>query len=634
MRRFRGAALLFCLIAVVAAIVPTGAGASSRVRLRSSAARFASSSALVRRPSAGQRISFQVYLGFRDRAGAERLLRHVSNPDSRTYTNYLSPQAFRTRFSRSSADLATVRSWLESQGLRVTGGPASRLWLDATGTTAQIDRTFGVRLGYYRTAQGVVRAPDRAPAIPSSLRGLVRGVDLIRTKIHRAALPPPPGGRDGRPCSQFWGRRVSTNTPKAYGDHQPLFVCGYTPQQLQGAYGMRSAINSGTDGSGTTVAILGSFGSPTMQQDLDKYSQRHGLPQQTITQVVDPTDPGWPVSYQQGWWFEQVLDIQAVHSMAPGADIFYRGTANPYFSTSRKAFAEIVDGHLADIVTNSWGIAGEVLSGTQVNLWHDLFVEAGGIGIGTYFSSGDCGDNLDPDGLCGGAGYRTVDYPTSDPAVTSVGGTSLGVGPTDNWLFELGWGTTASEDTGSRWAPKPPGVYIFGSGGGTSRIFSEPGYQNPVVPEKLSAWWGGANRVVPDIAAVGDPYTGFINGMTQRFPGGDHYAEYASGGTSLSSPLMAGMMALADDAAGFAHGFANPALYGLAGTSAFHDVVTPHHLQALVRTRFVNGLNAKDGVLWGLRTMNQTGTLHTRPGYDDVTGNGTPNGQQFLNALS
>jgi subtilase family serine protease len=124
-------------------------------------------------------------------------------------------------------------------------------------------------------------------------------------------------------------------------------------------------------------------------------------------------------------------------------------------------------------------------------------------------------------------------------------------------------------------------------------------------------------------------------GQTQTFPDGTvKYSEYRIGGTSLSSPLFAGIMALADQLAGHAHGFANPALYAAAGSSAYRDVTDPASTVAVVRVDYINGVDAADGTRITLRTMNQTGTLHTLTGYDDVTGVGSPNGLAFLAALN
>ena len=156
------------------------------------------------------------------------------------------------------------------------------------------------------------------------------------------------------------------------------------------------------------------------------------------------------------------------------------------------------------------------------------------------------------------------------------------------------------------------------------------------MPNRIARYFGGrAGRAVPDVATVGDPNTGMLVGQTQTFPDGTtQYSEYRIGGTSLSSPLFAGIMALADQAGGTRHGFANPLFYSRAGTSVFKDIVNPSGPLADVRNDFANGVDATDGVSTSLRSFNTTGTIATRPGYDDVTGVGTPNGQQFLNGIA
>jgi subtilase family serine protease len=145
---------------------------------------------------------------------------------------------------------------------------------------------------------------------------------------------------------------------------------------------------------------------------------------------------------------------------------------------------------------------------------------------------------------------------------------------------------------------------------------------------------GGAGRVLPDIAMDGDPNTGILVGETQTFPNGKrHYAEARYGGTSLSSPLFAGVMALADQSAGFAHGFVNPSLYALAGTPALRDIAPAGSTLAEVRRDFVNGVNSKRGYTVSLRTLDRDSSLRSAPGYDNVTGVGSPNGAAFINAL-
>jgi subtilase family serine protease len=317
--------------------------------------------------------------------------------------------------------------------------------------------------------------------------------------------------------------------------------------------------------------------------------------------------------------------------MAPGAHVLYVGGEDCFDENLIEAVNRIVDGNLAQIITNSYGNYGEAEDAALLQAWTDTFRPAALEGIGVYFSSGDNGDEI------ANIGFAAPDFPASHPLVTAVGGTSLGVGKDDNYLFQTGWGTTTSTLTSGAWAPAPPGDYLYGAGGGTSRLFAEPDYQKPVVPKKLANanHGNGGGRVVPAVSLVGDPQTGMLVGQTQTFPDGTvRYSEYRLGGTSLSSPLMAGVMALADQRVGRRHGFANPALYGRYGTAAYRDVVAPLAPIAVVRNDFVNSVDPSEGTTTKLRTFDQTGTLPTTPGYDNVTGVGTPNGQQFLDALA
>jgi subtilase family serine protease len=312
--------------------------------------------------------------------------------------------------------------------------------------------------------------------------------------------------------------------------------------------------------------------------------------------------------------------------MAPGANIVFVGAPNS-FQDLDAALNHVVDRGLAQIVTNSYGFNTELLPPGYILPVEDTILQGVVEGIGIYFSSGDNSDESLVEG------YITTDWPASSPFVTAVGGTSLAVGASNNYLFETGWGSTTSSWTGSAWSPAPPGDWLYGSGGGVSRIFAEPAYQVGVVPGSVFAAQHRTGRAVPDISAVGDPNTGYLIGETQTFPDGSvKYSEYRIGGTSLSSPLIAGIMALCDQAAGSPHGFANPLFYSFAGTAAFTDIVDPASTVAVVRTNYNNGVDVTAGLSYRLRTMNQTLSLDTTPGWDNVTGLGTPT-SSFLSSV-
>ncbi|HEY5001244.1 MAG TPA: S8 family serine peptidase, partial [Candidatus Cryosericum sp.] len=212
-------------------------------------------------------------------------------------------------------------------------------------------------------------------------------------------------------------------------------------------------------------------------------------------------------------------------------------------------------------------------------------------------------------------GYATPDWPASSPWVTAVGGTSLAINSAKTRVFETGWGTSDySCDTGTLATTRTG--WLYGSGGGVSMLFAKPWYQSGL---------GLTGRGVPDVAALGDPQTGLLIGQTQTFPDGVYYDEYRVGGTSLSSPIFAGLMALAQQKADRAFGFANPAFY--AKPRAFYDVISVK--TAVARRNFVNSVDASAGTVDRLRTFDDysgSPTQHTNAGWDNVTGLGVPNG--------
>jgi subtilase family serine protease len=612
-------------------------------------------------------VQLTVVLNLRDPQGAAQLAAAVSDPANRSYGHYLTPDAFRARFAPTGSDVAKVTRWLTHAGLRVTDVPGNHRWVTVTGTVAQAERAFGTSIDTFSVNGGTATAPASAAKVPAYVAGLVAGVDGLtsQTRLNAPTLagkststkgtatiknaattvtakaPPAPAFVNGRPCSSYYGQKTATTLPKAYGKKQPYAPCGYVADQLRGAYGTSNLIAKGISGSGVTVAIVDAYASPTILSDANTYASMHGQQPFTKGQFTQVTPAHYRYGYydkvngdqcgEQGWYGEESLDVEAVHSMAPAANVLYVAGRSCTDQDLIGALNTIIDKHLAQIISDSWGGVGEPDPATQgalLKAYQQTFVQAVLQGIGVFFSSGDGGDEVD------NTGVRTVDFPASDPWVTAVGGTSLAVGSNDNYQWETGWGTSKSVLTSGTWSPAPPGNHLYGAGGGTSQLFDQPGYQKGVVPASISKYFKGhTGRAVPDIAALADPSTGMLIGQTQAFPDGtSKYSEYRIGGTSLACPLMAGIEALSDQAFGRAHGFANPAIYQLAGTSAVRDVV-PQGTHAVVRVDFANAVDPSGGVIYSLRTLDQTESIFTRKGYDDVTGIGTPNGVAYVNGL-
>ncbi len=611
--------------------MPAVAAPSDRATMAGSVPAWATSANFKGAVAATDSIGFRVYLGWSDPAAVEALAIAVSDPASSAYGNYLTPQQFRQQFAPSQASVGAVKSWLSSQGFSIVYTPMNNHYVEVEGTVAQASATFNTGFGYYDHAGLTLRSPSSELSVPSSVASLVSGVvgldesaALVHTDIaHDPGAAPPAAFVTGTPCSTYWGEKQAVGFTNPYGAGTlPYAPCGYTPQQIKGGYGI-----SGFDGAGQTVAIIDAYAAPTILQDANQWSDNRGLPEfkgSQLTQVVAPGTFHHPESggknkqNPQGWYGEETLDVESVHGMAPAANVVFIGAPNN-FQDLDAALNHLVDRHLAQIVSNSYGFNTEDLPFGFIKPYEDTILQGAAEGIGIYFSSGDNSD----ESLA--TGTITTDWPASSPFVTAVGGTSLAVGATNNYLFETGWGTRTSSWSGTAWG-KVPGAWLYGAGGGVSRLFAEPKYQLGVVQPSVFTAQGRTGRAVPDIAALGDPNTGYIVGETQTFPDGSvKYDEYRLGGTSLSSPIMAGIMALADQKAGRVHGFANPFLYMKASSGAFNDIVNPSSTVAVVRTNFNNGVDASAGLSYRLRTMNQTLSLMTTTGYDDVTGLGTPN---------
>ncbi len=658
-RRAASAAVASGALAIGSFALAVPAHASARSAIAGTLPSWAVASARLRaQPVTPGTVTARVYLAG-NTAGLTAFATAVSTPGTRQYRHFLSPAALQARFGTRPGQLAKIESWLRAAGLRIAGvsNHVAGGYVEVRGPAAAAARAFDVTFGRYKLAgQGVVRAPEQAATAPAgvaryvlTITGLSSAREQMRPMTARPGKLPPPGAgyKIGRPCSSYYGQKVAVSKPKAYGAHQPWVLCGYTPRQLRSAYGVTA---SGETGAGQTVAVVDAYASPTMLADANAYARAAG---------DRPFRPGQyrqylPSAFRQagpskcdaaGWYGEESLDVEAVHGMAPAASVRFVAAATCQDPDLADALARIVNHHLASIVTNSYGDPTDAGTATR-EIYHLIFIAGTAEGIGFEFSSGDSG--YDSPGEAPGYSDKTqVEYPTSDPFVTSVGGTSLAVGASRNYKFETSWGTIIDPlgKRGRKWRYAPPGPYPSGfeggSGGGTSTVFTRPWYQKGAVPASLSRRLPTGKtspvpmREVPDVAAVAAPDTGFAFGETLLEPNGKTYGFQISriGGTSVSSPVFAGIEADAQQAAGGALGFANPLIYQAyaAGGGAFHDVTDPPpgaSRLALARSDYSNPATGKGPLQYELRTLGIDGegaaALHATAGYDDATGVGSP----------
>lgn len=380
----------------------------------------------------------------------------------------------------------------------------------------------------------------------------------------------------------------------------------YSPQEIRTAYGLNKLLDAGMVGSGQTIVLIESYGSPTALADLQTFDQDYGLPDPPSLKVLaplgavpfDPTD-----STQVGWAFETTLDIQWAHAIAPGAAIVV--LTSPVAETEGvQGMPEFLaleryalDHHLGKIISQSWGATENTLfdaAGRRVlSDFTQLYERARREHVTVLASSGDSGSsNVGLDGVTVYP-FPTVDFPASSPLVTAVGGTSLFLDTAGNYQSETVWDEVANGGGAG--------------GGGISQVFQEPGYQQAALPDHVRHQLGH-RRGLPDISYNADPYTPIL--VYVGFLGPDNAGYYFIGGTSEGSPQWAGIVADLDQYAGRPLGFLNAALYSIGGTGHFKQVGRDVTV----------GNNAYNGV---------PGYAATR-GWDLATGWGTPDFDKIL----
>jgi subtilase family serine protease len=633
-------------------------------------------------------VSFDLDLALSNATGAQNIVRAVSDPSSASYHHYLTDAQWEATYGPSQKEVTTAENWLSAHGFSVGSVPSDRLFVPATGTAAQVDKAFGTTLGYYEVNGHEVRMANTPPTIPTAVSGVVSGLvglneylatpDLTLEASNSTATttsppsgePAPPAGyRNPQPCSSYWGKKTDTADSSSlyapYTSPLPYDICGYTPSQLRSAYRLTASTAAGDNGTGVGLAIVDAYDSPTLLSDAQEYFMRND-PTNPLSSSQFFNDEPSSVDDQaecggSGWYDEQSLDVEASHSMAPGADILFVGAQDCTDTGLLDALQTAVTSG-ASIVSDSWGdTLGDLLDDAATKTaYDDTFMMADATGVSVLFSSGDSGDNFASTGLA------APDYPPASPYITAVGGTALEVGQTGNRLNEYGWSSgtqllcAGETTTNCGTATTPAGAlgYDAGGGGGTSYYYTEPYYQDSVVPSALTlrneAIFGPTPlRVEPDISMDADAQTGFLIGLTQTYGNSTKYGQFKEGGTSLASPLLAGVIADTDQKAGTSLGFLNPTLYKAYSSTptAFKDIVPPTNPDsaAVARVNFANNISPSGGYNVFLRVLDYEGpeiycdgtgncatrdvTLTTAPGFDGMTGLGSV-GSNFITDLS
>ena len=430
-------------------------------------------------------------------------------------------------------------------------------------------------------------------------------------------------------CSSYYGQHIVAKLPPRFGttDSRPE-VCGYSAAQLRAAYGA----NTTNTGKGQKIALIELGLASKMFLTLQDYAKAEKMPAPSRARYTELDQQPKSCGFDE-FAIEEQLDVEASYAMAPGANQLVVGgnscndgdfgLQGVYDADARRDQRPRRQATRHDRVQLLGETAVRASRAQATNIAHAYLVKAASEGVGMYFSSGDTSG---------------IGSPSDDPFAIAVGGTTLGLGKTSNRLFETGWSDGAYNIDGHAWSPlEEDGA----AGGGPSLVWRQPKYQKGVVPASMSAAPGGNRggpvRSVPDISAVADSWTGMLIGIVQE----NKIVWREVGGTSLAAPLVAGVVAAAQQGQARPFGFLNPTFYKLAGTSAFHDALPLTRCSpAVVARRFLRDVAdlrlpcfCTCSTTRARRSGGYNGQVMLK-GYDTMTGVGTPNGQDFIDACA
>lgn len=593
---------------------------------------------------------------------------------SGSYHHWLTPEEFGKSFGPSDEDIEKIKSWLNGHGFQVAGVSKGRAAIEFSGTADQVRQAFATPIHRYEVNGESHWGNSAEPSIPSALSPVVEGVlTLHNFPRHSNAVV------HGQPT------QTSSEVPSSYFTFtagQSTFY-GLGPTDFATIYNVVPLWNSGIDGAGQTIAIVGETNINT--SDVDAFRRLFGLPKNTPKVILNGPDPGIV-----GDEPEALLDVSWSGAVAKSATIDLVVSASTESSLGVDLSAlYIVDNNLAPVMSESYGECESALGNAGNAFYNALWQQAAAEGITVLVSSGDSGSAVCDDFNSQSVARNglAVNGFASTPYNVAVGGTDFDQSaatfanywnPTNDtatqssakaYIPETTWNQSCAAEGTDGCGPGATNLDIVAASGGPSNCstlsadstclggYAKPDWQaGPGVPQD-------GVRDLPDVslfASAGQNGTFYIICEADfsplgPIPGWNQPCSLTAlnfvglGGTSASSPAFAGIMALVNQKTGSRQGNANYALYSLAAqngatcdssfpgasssTCIFHDVTKGNNaVPCLAGTPDCSGPSS-DG--FGVLTdPNKTATpaWTTTPGYDLATGLGTVDANKLVNA--
>ena len=677
---------------IVLALAGSALAAAGRV-LPSSTPSIVTSSRNLGPESSSKVINLTLWTQIRNQAALDQLTQQLTTKGSPNYHKFMTLEQFKSQFALGDQQLQVVKDFATGNGLEIVSVSKANLAVQVRGTVGDIQNTFHVQLNQYQQKDGTIfRAPTTAPTISGAAAAYlasVSGLNSLGAKPDSVRVIDPDTGQPypGRqltaqeaarkapsilanpsvatpgifyedqcwkgvqtqafttsnfpPAGVYSGNRYGSD-PGSPPPHLP--PCGYEPLAALTAYQMLPLFSAGVTGASQTLVIVDAFDWPSLQGDLALFSGEFGLPTPNLTIY----QPEGPPPDDSGWGGEESIDLQWGHTMAPEANLALVEGIDNSFNSLNNAILFALEAGLGNVISNSYGAPEALVDSADLATMNEICQLAASLGISVDFSSGDSGDFLASNGV------KTVSYGADSPYATGVGGVSVFLNPDDSIKFQTGWGTQLTRLANPDNTPVIPPLlqgFVYGAGGGTSGVFPKPSFQSGL---------SGAYRKVPDVALIGDPYTGVEIIFS---PCGDTTScatVEVFGGTSVACPMFSGLwtdvnqitetefLVPAGQAAPPTYFLPAGSLYDVVNLSSPTNVAgstfsggppsyqSPSGLMAPLDgvSKFVSAMyHSPSSLRWYDEGFGLDSSLDAAPGWDNVTGNGTPNGYYFVVGL-
>jgi large repetitive protein len=602
------------------------------------------------------------------KASLKRLIDDQHNKNSSVYHKWLTPEQFAAKFGPSDDDLATVKTWLQSQGLNPTAVGRGRQWIEFAGAVQQVNNAFATSMHRFELNGQTHIANSSDISVPAALTPVVAGAlslnDFQKQPAHSKVVTVKRNG-EGKPVP------VNPNFTNTNGNGDYFY--NLAPADFQTIYNETPLLKSGVNGAGISIAIAGR--SDISLADVQTFRQTFGLPQNDPNIILNGADPGYP-NYGQDQ-VESTLDVEWAGATAPGATInLVESGSSDTTDGIDLSSVYIVDNALSPIMSVSYGECEALMGPNENAFYNSLWEQAAAEGITVFVATGDGGAaqcdanlqelNLEPQGPA--LNGPTINGLASTPFDIAVGGTQFNEAgnysnywsPNNNSVSGSALGNIPEQAWNESCDPTLPQTgtncingqtyYVLEAGGGGPSNCSQASVDNQgnetcIAGYPKPSWQTGTGvptdgvRDTPDLSLNASPdddgYLVCINSscQTETLNGQTVLAQWgAIGGTSASAPSMAGIMALVEQKNGAFQGQANYVFYKLAAmdslsscnSSLMTNLTQPSSCNFNDITRGSNG----DPGLSGYGTSTAEWSAGT--GYDMATGLGTVNAANLV----